>query len=176
MRLFIDGVALQNLNLLLAAVFYCLCLVRVHIGLTLACLAFLPVLWILVTLFARWLRRDYLESRRRVDRVVEQVSFRFRPENTVLHSIDLDVREGERIAIVGPTGAGQSALLHLIPRFYDPDAGRILLDGRDLREWKLENVRRQVGLVFQELLGIRFSKPGLPACPEARVGGVGGPE
>jgi ATP-binding cassette subfamily B protein len=80
----------------------------------------------------------------------ERVSFAFKENNTVLHDIALNVQAGECIAIVGPTGSGKSALIHLIPRFYDPDAGRVMLDGHDLREWKLADVRKQVGLVFQE--------------------------
>jgi len=80
----------------------------------------------------------------------ERVSFAFKENNTVLHDIALKVRAGERIALVGPTGSGKSALIHLIPRFYDPDAGRVILDGHDLREWRLADVRKQVGLVFQE--------------------------
>ncbi len=292
-RLFIDGVVVQSLNIILATGFYLFCLVRIHPGLAFACLAFLPVLWAIVMLFARWLRRDYEENRKRVDRLVltfeelargmgvvksfgleawaegrfletnaavrdqkhavfrkltilfplvsllnqlsmaillgyggwlavrgeipigtglvlfagilqqlaaqvnvvsnvadslqqtltgadrvyeildaepgihdradalplerargelvfEQVDFRFKPENTVLHQVSLAVKPGEKIAIVGPTGAGKTALIQLLPRFYDPDAGRLVLDGRDLRDWRLDDVRRQVGLVFQE--------------------------
>jgi len=80
----------------------------------------------------------------------ERVSFAFKENNTVLHDIALNVQAGERIALVGPTGSGKSALIHLIPRFYDPGAGRVILDGHDLREWRLADVRKQVGLVFQE--------------------------
>jgi ABC-type multidrug transport system fused ATPase/permease subunit len=292
-RLFIDGVAIQSLNVMLATAFYLACLVRIHVGLALACLAFMPLLWVIVILFARWLRRDYEVGRLKVDRLVlvfeelargmgvvksfgieswaegrfceanaavrdqkqsvfrkltvlhplvsfmnqasmavllgyggwlairgeiavgtglivfagilqqmaaqvnavsniadslqqtltgadrvyeildgapeiddrpdstplerakgevlfESVSFRFKPEDTVLHSVSLSVHPGEKIAIVGPTGAGKTALIQLIPRFYDPDAGAIRLDGRDLRDWRLDDVRRQVGLVFQE--------------------------
>jgi len=292
-RLFIDGVAVQSLNVGLATVFYVICLAKIHLGLTLACFAFLPVLGFLVIVFSRWLRPDYEENRKRVDRLVlvfeelargmgvvksfglqgwaegrfrevnadvrdqkgevfrkltilhplvsllnqfgmavllgyggwlaiqgeipvgtglilfagilqqlnaqvtavgtvadslqqtltgadrvyeildaepgivdrpdavplarasgevvlEHVAFRFKPENTVLHDLSLTVSAGEKIAIVGPTGAGKTALIQLIPRFYDPDAGRLLLDGRDVRDWRLDDVRRQVGLVFQE--------------------------
>ncbi len=299
-RLFIDGVAVQALNVGLATVVYVICLARIHLGLTLACFAFLPLLGLLVILFSRWLRPDYEENRKRVDRLVlvfeelargmgvvksfclqdwadgrfreanaavrdqknsvfrkltilhplvsllnqlsmavllgyggwlairgeipvgtglilfagilqqlnaqvnaigtvadslqqtltgadrvyeildaepgiidrpnaapldrargelvfENVAFRFKPENTVLHDLSLSVRAGEKIAIVGPTGAGKTALIQLIPRFYDPDAGRLVLDGRDLRDWRLDDVRKQVGLVFQE--SFLFSAP-----------------
>lgn len=299
-RLFIDGVAVQVLNIVLATVFYTLCLAQIHLGLTLACFAFLPVLGLIVVLFSRWLRPDYEEGRKRVDRLVlvfeelargmgvvksfglqdwasrrfleanasvrdqknrvfrkltvlhplvsllnqlslavllgyggwlairgeipvgtglilfagilqqlnaqmnaigtvadslqqtltgadrvyevldaepgivdrpdatpldrargdlvfESVSFRFKPEDTVLHDLSLAVKAGEKIAIVGPTGAGKTALIQLIPRFYDPDGGRLLLDGRDLRDWRLDDVRKQVGLVFQE--SFLFSAP-----------------
>ncbi|MGB3117234.1 MAG: ABC transporter ATP-binding protein [Verrucomicrobiales bacterium] len=87
----------------------------------------------------------------------DRVCFRFTPRDTVLQEVSLEVRPGERIAVVGPTGAGKSALIHLIPRFYDPDSGVIRLDGRDLREWRLSDVRRQVGLVFQESFLFRAS-------------------
>ena len=292
-RLFVDGVVVQSVNTLLAFVFYLICLVRIHPGLTLACLAPLPVVWLTVMFFASWLRRDYNVNRDLVDRLVlvfeelmrgigvvksfaleswatqrfteandavlhqkrgvflklsllhpcvgilnhtsmavllgfggwlalhgripvgtglvvfagvlqqlagqvtavagiadnlqqtltgaqrvfqildaepdvfdapgaaaldrtqgevifENVSFAFKENNTVLHDVSITVEAGSRIAIVGPTGAGKSALVHLVPRFYDPDKGRVLLDGRDLREWKVDDVRRQVGLVFQE--------------------------
>jgi ATP-binding cassette subfamily B protein len=292
-RLFIDGVLVQSVNTLLAFTFYFVCLVRIHPGLTLACLLPLPVVWLTVVLFANWLRKDYDTNRELVDKLVlrfeelmrgigivkafalepwatrrfdeandavrdqkrrvflklavlhpvvnllnhtsmavllgyggwltiqgqiplgtglvvfagvlqqlsaqvnaiaaiadnlqqtftgaqrvfeiidtdpeicdvaqaqaldraqgkvcfENVSFAFKENNSVLHDINLHVQAGERLAIVGPTGSGKSALIHLIPRFYDPDAGRVMLDGRDLREWKLADVRKQVGLVFQE--------------------------
>ncbi|MBL9153830.1 MAG: ABC transporter ATP-binding protein [Verrucomicrobiales bacterium] len=310
-RLFIDGVAIQSVNVLLATGFYLLCLVRIHAGLAFACLSVMPILWVVVIVFARWLRRDYEIGRLRVDRLVlvfeelargmgvvksfgiepwaerrfleanaavrdqkqdvfrkltvlhplvsfmnqasmaillgyggwlairgdiaigtglivfagilqqmaaqvnavsniadslqqtltgadrvyeildaapeiedrpgaaplerargevifESVSFRFKPEDTVLHDVSFTVQPGEKIAIVGPTGAGKTALIQLIPRFYDPDAGRIRLDGRDLRDWRLDDVRRQVGLVFQESFlfsasvaaNISFGNPG----------------
>jgi len=292
-RLFIDGVLVQSVNTLLAFTFYFVCLVRIHPGLTLACLLPIPVVWLTVVLFANWLRKDYDTNRELVDKLVlrfeelmrgigivkafalepwatrrfdeandavrdqkrrvflklavlhpvvnllnhtsmavllgyggwltiqgqiplgtglvvfagvlqqlsaqvnaiaaiadnlqqtftgaqrvfeiidtdpeisdvaqaqaldraqgkvcfENVSFAFKENNSVLHDINLHVQAGERLAIVGPTGSGKSALIHLIPRFYDPDAGRVMLDGRDLREWKLADVRKQVGLVFQE--------------------------
>jgi len=85
------------------------------------------------------------------------VAFRFQPNATVLHDVDLVIRPGEKLAIVGPTGSGKSALASLIPRFYDPDQGSVRLDGRDLRDWHLDDVRRQVGVVFQESFLFRAS-------------------
>lgn len=87
----------------------------------------------------------------------EGVNFAFKENDTVLHNLSFEVRPGERIAIVGPTGSGKSALINLIPRFYDPDQGRVLLDGVNLREWKVEDLRKQVGLVFQESFLFRAS-------------------
>jgi ATP-binding cassette subfamily B protein len=70
--------------------------------------------------------------------------------NVVLQGVQLEAAPGECIAIVGPTGSGKSALLSLIPRFYDPTGGRVLLDGVDLRELDLTLLRRRVGVVFQD--------------------------
>lgn len=82
----------------------------------------------------------------------EAVSFRYgdRGEVEVLRDISLVARPGEVIALVGPSGAGKSTLVSLIPRFYDPTAGRILLDGVDLRDWPLRALRAQIGIVPQE--------------------------
>jgi ATP-binding cassette subfamily B protein/subfamily B ATP-binding cassette protein MsbA len=68
----------------------------------------------------------------------------------VLHAVSFAARPGEVIAVVGPTGAGKSTLVGLLPRFFDPDAGRVLLDGRDLRDLRLRQVRDSVSLVLQE--------------------------
>ena len=68
----------------------------------------------------------------------------------MLKNINLTLQPGQCVAILGATGAGKSSLLSLIPRFYDPVAGRILLDGRDLRDCPLHELRTQVGVVFQE--------------------------
>ncbi|MHC4939767.1 MAG: ABC transporter ATP-binding protein [Planctomycetota bacterium] len=68
----------------------------------------------------------------------------------VLRDLELEVRPGERLGIVGPTGAGKSSLMKLLPRFYDPTEGRVLLDGHDVRSLTLSSLRRQIAFVFQE--------------------------
>jgi ATP-binding cassette subfamily B protein len=71
-------------------------------------------------------------------------------EDRVLRDIDLEVKPGECIAILGATGAGKSVLMGLIPRFYDVTAGRLLIDGLDVRRLHVDDLRRNIGLVFQE--------------------------
>ena len=68
----------------------------------------------------------------------------------ILHEIDLDVKAGEVLAIVGSSGAGKSTLVHLIPRFFDLTSGRLLLDGRDIRDVTLSSLRAQIGIVTQD--------------------------
>jgi ABC-type multidrug transport system fused ATPase/permease subunit len=68
----------------------------------------------------------------------------------VLRGVSLDVPAGHSLGILGPTGAGKSSLVHLLPRFYEPDQGRLLLDGIDLRDLDVTELRAAVGLVFQE--------------------------
>jgi ATP-binding cassette subfamily B protein len=68
----------------------------------------------------------------------------------VLHGLNLKVEPGERIALVGPTGAGKSSLANLVPRFYDASRGSVRIDGRDVREYTLASLRSQVALLFQE--------------------------
>ena len=81
----------------------------------------------------------------------ESVSFRYRsPGPLVLQSVDLSLKRGEVVALVGPSGGGKTTLLNLLPRFADPTDGRITLDGRDLREATLESLRAQIALVAQE--------------------------
>lgn len=80
----------------------------------------------------------------------EQVDFAYKPELPVLHSVSFTARPGERIGITGETGGGKSTLLALVMRFYDPDAGRVTIDDRDLRSLDLDDLRRNIGLVFQE--------------------------
>ncbi|HVU33090.1 MAG TPA: ABC transporter ATP-binding protein [Opitutaceae bacterium] len=80
----------------------------------------------------------------------EKVSFAYDGAETVVREIDLDVKPGQCVAILGATGSGKSVLMSLIPRFYDPTAGRLLVDGVDIRQLHLDDLRRNIGLVFQE--------------------------
>ncbi len=80
----------------------------------------------------------------------EGVEFDYVSEHSVLRGVDFKVAPGTCVALLGPTGAGKSALLSLIPRFYDPGEGRVLVDGHDVRRIALDDLRRNIGLVFQE--------------------------
>ncbi len=80
----------------------------------------------------------------------QNVSFYYESGQDVLRNINLKIRSGEKIAIVGQTGSGKSTLVDLIPRFYEASSGRILIDGIDVREYNLKNLRRQIGIVPQE--------------------------
>jgi ABC-type multidrug transport system fused ATPase/permease subunit len=98
----------------------------------------------------------------------EGVSFSHLKSAAVLTDIHLEIRRGERMAIVGPTGSGKTSLVSLIPRFYDPTEGRVSIDGRDLREFTLASLRKRISLVFQEPIlfattiaeNIGYGKPG----------------
>ncbi|WP_163851845.1 ABC transporter ATP-binding protein [Pseudooceanicola aestuarii] len=81
----------------------------------------------------------------------EGVGFDYGDERPVLHDISLTVQPGETMAFVGPSGAGKTTLLSLVPRFYQPQAGRILIDGQDSRDMTLHSLRRQIGLVSQDV-------------------------
>jgi ABC transporter fused permease/ATP-binding protein len=95
-----------------------------------------------------------LPARLRGDVAFEAVGFRYpaRPEVAVLHEVSLIARPGERIALVGPSGAGKSTLTALLLRFYEPDRGRLLIDGRDAREYPLGWLRGQMAIVPQDVL------------------------
>jgi ABC-type multidrug transport system fused ATPase/permease subunit len=85
------------------------------------------------------------------------VWFGYEPGRPVLRGVSFGARPGEVVAVVGPTGAGKSTLAGMLPRFFDPDRGGVLLDGRDLRDLRLEVVRRSVSLVLQESFLFPFS-------------------
>jgi len=99
------------------------------------------------------------------------VCFSYQPGYPILYDIHLGVRAGETIALVGSNGSGKTTLLGLLPRFYDPDHGSILIDGHDLRRVNLRSLRRQVGIVTQDTIlfddtiynniayGSRWAKP-----------------
>ena len=80
----------------------------------------------------------------------KSVSFEYNPGERVLDNADFDIRPGQFVGILGTTGSGKSTLLSLIPRFYDVKMGAVLLDGKDVRKYDLDDLRRQVGIVFQE--------------------------
>ncbi|MCZ7544199.1 MAG: ABC transporter ATP-binding protein/permease [Anaerolineae bacterium] len=82
---------------------------------------------------------------------LRNVSFRYDQGNAVLENVDLDIPAGSVVALVGPTGVGKTTLANLIPRFYDVCSGSITLDGYDLRELTLESLRRQIGIVLQDV-------------------------
>jgi subfamily B ATP-binding cassette protein MsbA len=91
-------------------------------------------------------------------------------EHQILHQINLEVRQGEMLALVGPSGAGKSTLVNLIPRFYDVSSGKILIDGHDVRSLTLDSLRKQVAQVTQETIlfnetvrhNIAYGKPDTP--------------
>ncbi|MEJ9221502.1 ABC transporter ATP-binding protein [Paenibacillus glucanolyticus] len=78
------------------------------------------------------------------------VGFGYAQDRRILHGIDLHIAPGEMIGLIGPSGAGKSTLIHLLCRFYDPDEGEILLDGRRLSSIRQEELRKNIGVVFQE--------------------------
>jgi len=104
----------------------------------------------------------------------EHVSFAYANEGEecrdVLRNIDLEVRQGEVLAIVGSSGAGKSTLVHLIPRFFDVTGGRLLIDGNDVRDVTLASLRAQVGIVTQDTVlfndtvrnNIAYGQPNVP--------------
>ncbi|WP_374299018.1 ABC transporter ATP-binding protein [Paracoccus sp. (in: a-proteobacteria)] len=87
----------------------------------------------------------------RGDIVFENVSFAYEEGRTILDGVDLAVKAGETVAFVGPSGAGKTTLLALLPRFYEPTRGRITVDGLALSQMRLNSLRRQIGLVSQDV-------------------------
>lgn len=80
----------------------------------------------------------------------ENVSFGYDPRQLVLKDVNLDVKPGEAVALVGPTGAGKTTLVNLVCRFYDPQTGRITVDGYDVKDVSFESLRGQMGIVLQD--------------------------
>jgi ATP-binding cassette, subfamily B, bacterial len=110
---------------------------------------------------------------KRIDRAggaveFQQVSFGYDGNEAVLHNVSFAIAAGTRVAIAGTTGAGKTTLMSLLTRFYDPTAGRITLDGVDLREYRVADLRRQFAVVLQQPLlfsttiaeNIAYGKPG----------------
>ncbi len=103
----------------------------------------------------------------RGDVILDNVTFGYVPETNVLHNVSLDVKAGETIALVGPTGCGKSTILSLLMRFYDVTGGGITIDGVDVRDFRLKSLRRHFGIVLQESLlftvsiadNIRYARP-----------------
>jgi subfamily B ATP-binding cassette protein MsbA len=82
--------------------------------------------------------------------VFEHVAFAYDPAAPVLRDINLVIKPGQRIGVCGPTGGGKSTVLSLIPRFYDPTSGRVLIDGVNVTDYKLDQLREQIGFVLQD--------------------------
>jgi subfamily B ATP-binding cassette protein MsbA len=84
------------------------------------------------------------------DIVFDQVFFSYDPKSPVLSNINIKIKCGQRIGIVGPTGGGKSTIVSLIARFYDPTGGRVLIDGTDITDFRLDSLRGQIGYVLQD--------------------------
>jgi ATP-binding cassette subfamily B protein len=80
----------------------------------------------------------------------ERVSFAYQDDRLVLHNINFSAEPGQTMALIGPTGSGKSTIINLIPRFYDPTDGRVLVDGIDIRQLTLSSLRQHTGLVLQD--------------------------
>ena len=99
----------------------------------------------------------------------ERVAFAYSPDAPVLEDITVSIRPGTFVGIIGPTGSGKSTVASLIPRFYDPSAGQILVDGADVRDYTLRGLRRQIAFVMQETVlfagtirdNIAYGQPGV---------------
>lgn len=98
----------------------------------------------------------------------DHVSFAYRPQHPTLRELDFEVPAGQTYALVGPSGSGKTTIITLLARFYDPTDGRILVDGQDIREFNVQSLRRQVGIVMQDNIlfsgtiadNIKYGRPG----------------
>ena len=101
---------------------------------------------------------------------LDQVHLAYRPDTDVLKGITLDIQPGARIGIVGTSGSGKTSLMNLLVRFYDCTQGHILIDGKNIKEWPLRELRRTVGIVQQDITlyggsvldNLRFFRPEIP--------------
>ena len=84
--------------------------------------------------------------------VFEDVTFSYQPGTPVLKRVSLHAQPGQTVALIGPTGAGKTTIINLLTRFYEIDSGRITLDGRDIRDFPKEDLRRQLGIVLQDTI------------------------
>ena len=85
----------------------------------------------------------------------ENIAFGYDDETQVLRDVSFKIAPGQVVGIVGPTGSGKSTVLSLLPRFYEPSGGRILIDGADVATFKLNSLRAQIGFVLQETVLFR---------------------
>ena len=112
--------------------------------------------------------QNFPQSGARGEVTWSRVDFRYRADTPILTGIELKVPAGTKIAVVGPTGAGKSTLLGLLPRFYDPSAGSVAIDGIDVREYAMRSLRNQIAMVLQPPLifplsvrdNIAYGRPG----------------
>jgi ABC-type multidrug transport system fused ATPase/permease subunit len=114
-------------------------------------------------------RADAVEPRNVKGEIIfEHVSFAYPNNPAVLRDVSFHLKPGQLVGIVGPTGSGKSTVVSLIPRFYDVSSGRVVIDGRDVREYKIHPLRDQIGYVLQDtvlfrgtiLENIAFGRPG----------------
>ncbi|MBV9607955.1 MAG: ABC transporter ATP-binding protein, partial [Acidobacteria bacterium] len=89
--------------------------------------------------------------------VFDNVSFAYSPESPILKDVNLSIKPGQLVALVGPTGAGKTTIISLIPRFYDPDSGVVKIDGTDIRQFRQKSLRQQMSFVLQETVLFRAS-------------------
>ncbi len=102
------------------------------------------------------------------DMAFKQVTFSYEPDRPVLRNLSFEIKAGQVAAIVGPSGTGKTTIASLIPRFYDPTSGQVIIQGSDIRRYELQSLRSQMSFVLQETLlfhatiweNIAYGKPG----------------